>query len=210
MSTIVVETFLTLDGVLQAPGARDEDTEGGFTHGGWQAPLFDEAMGEFVGEAMAHTEGLLLGRKTYDIFAGFWPKLTEDHPDYAFGQIFTDMPKYVATRTLTSADVDWENTILLSEDIPAEVAELRAQPGGEIKVVGSGELVQTLLEHNLVDRYRLMTFPVMLGTGKKLFAGGTVPRALELVESRTTPAGAVITVYRPTGEPTYASFEPAH
>jgi len=208
MSTIVVETFLTLDGVLQAPGAQDEDTDGGFPYGGWQAPLFDDVMGEFVGEGMARTEGLLLGRKTFDIFAGYWPKLTEAHPDYEFAKTFTDMPKYVATRTLTS--VDWENTTLLGDDVPGAVARLREQPGGEIHVVGSGELVQTLLRHNLVDSYRLMTFPVLLGKGKKLFADGTVPTALELVESRTTPAGAVITVYRPTGEPTFSSFEPAH
>ncbi|MPZ83981.1 MAG: dihydrofolate reductase [Actinophytocola sp.] len=207
MSKIVVDTFLTVDGVLQAPGAPDEDREGGFTHGGWQAPLFDEAAGEFVGEGFARIEGLLLGRKTYEIFAAYWPRIADDHPDAAAGQALNALPKYVASRTLTG--VEWQNSTLLGDDVTAAVAKLREQQGGEIHVMGSGDLVQTLIRHDLVDEYRLMIFPVVLGTGKKLFAEGAVPTALELVESRTTPGGVVICVYRRAGEVTYGSFGPA-
>jgi dihydrofolate reductase len=204
MSAIVVDTFLTLDGVLQAPGAPEEDSSNGFPHGGWQAPLFDEAMGAFVGQGIERTEALLLGRKTYEIFAGHWPTIAEDHPDGEIGKVLNSIPKYVASRTLTS--VEWQNSSLLGDDVPAAVATLREQPGGEIHVIGSGDLAQTLIRHGLVDEYRLMTFPLVLGTGKRLWAEGTVPTALTLVESQTTPAGAVITVYRPSGKPTYSSF----
>ncbi|GAB3446891.1 dihydrofolate reductase family protein [Actinophytocola sediminis] len=204
MSTIVIDTFLTLDGVLEAPGGPEENGSPGFSYGGWQVPLFDDAMGEFVGEGMANTEGLLLGRRTYESFAGHWPALADDHPDAEAAKVLNAIPKYVASRTLTS--VDWQNSTLLGEDVPAAVAELRARPGGELHVIGSGDLAQTLIRHDLVDEYRLMTFPVLLGAGKRLFADGTVPTALTLVESRTTPAGAVISVYRPAGVPTYGSF----
>lgn len=207
MSKIVVDTFLTVDGVLQAPGGPDEDREGGFTHGGWQAPLFDEASGEFIGEGFARIDGLLLGRKTYDIFAAHWPRVTDDHPDADAGRALNALPKYVASRTLT--ELTWQNSTLLGEDVPGAVAKLREEPGGEIHVMGSGDLIQTLIRHDLVDEYRLMIFPVVLGTGKRLFAEGAVPAALELVESRTTPGGVVICVYRRAGDVTYGSFAPA-
>lgn len=205
MSTIVIDSFLTLDGVLQAPGGPNEDREGGFTHGGWQAGLFDEAVGGFVGEGIAKTEGLLLGRRTYEIFAAHWPRVGGDHPDAEVGDTLNKLPKYVASRTLTA--VEWQNSTLLGDDVPGAVARLREQPGGEIHVIGSGNLAQTLIRHGLVDEYRLMIFPVLLGSGKKLFAEGTVPAALNLVESRTTPSGVVICVYRPAGEVSYGSFE---
>ena len=205
MTTIVIDTFLTLDGVLQAPGGPTEDPESGFTHGGWQVPLFDEAVGEFVTEGMAKTEGLLLGRRTYEIFAAYWPRVGKDHPDGDIGNTINRVPKYVASRTLTA--VEWQNSTLLGDDVPGAVAKLREQPGGEIHVIGSGNLAQTLIRHDLVDEYRLIVFPVLLGTGKRLFAEGTVPAALNLVESRTTPSGVVICVYRRAGEVTYGSFE---
>ncbi len=207
MSRIVVDSFLTLDGVMQAPGGPDEDREGGFPHGGWQVPLFDEQVGEFVGQGIEHTEGLLLGRTTYEIFAEHWPNVPEDNPDAGIATVLNALPKYVASRTLTS--VQWQNSTLLGADVLAAVAKLREQPGGEIHVIGSGDLIQTLIRHDLVDEYRLIVFPLLLGTGKKLFADGTVPTGLELVEARSTPRGAVLCVYRRAGEVTYGSFGPA-
>ena len=204
MSKIVVDTFLTLDGVMQAPGGQEEDPEGDFAHGGWQGQFFDEEAGEFVGEGIAKTEGLLLGRKTYDIFAGFWPHVHDDHEDAKIGRIFDAIPKYVASRTLTS--LEWQNSTLLGDDVPGAVAKLREQPGGEIHVFGSGDLLQTLIRHGLVDEYRLIVYPLVLGTGKRLWADGVVPAGLELVESRATSRGAVICVYRPGGELTYSSM----
>jgi dihydrofolate reductase len=204
MSKIVVDTFLTLDGVLQAPGAPDEDPESGFPHGGWQVPLFDEQVGEFVGEGIERTEGLLLGRKTYDIFAAHWPNVPDDNPDAEIAKVLNAIPKYVASRTRKA--VDWQNSTLLGADVPGAIAKLRAQPGGEIHVIGSGDLAQTLIRHDLVDEYRLITFPIVLGTGKRLFADGAVPTGLELVECRSTPSGAILAVYRRAGEVTYGSF----
>lgn len=204
MSTIVVDTFLTLDGVLQAPGGPEEDREGGFAHGGWQAALFDDAVGEFVGEGMARLEGLLLGRKTYDIFAAHWPRVGEGHPDAEIARLFNELPKYVASRTRTS--LEWANSTLLGDDVPGAVAKLKEQSGGEIHVIGSGDLAQTLIRHDLVDEYRLAIFPVVLGTGKRLFADGAVPAALRLVESATTSGGVLTCVYRRAGEVSYGSF----
>jgi dihydrofolate reductase len=204
MSTIVVQMFLTLDGVMQAPGGPEEDTSGNFTHGGWQFPHFDEALGEALGPWAAGTEGLLLGRRTYDIFAAHWPHVPEDHPDVGMARILNSVPKYVASRTRTS--LEWQNSTVLGDDVPAAVTKLREQPGGEIHVIGSGDLAQTLIRHDLVDEYRLMIAPVLLGSGRRLFAEGTVPAGLELVESSTTPKGVLVCVYRRAGEVTYGSF----
>jgi dihydrofolate reductase len=204
MSKIVVDTFMTLDGVMQAPGGPDEDREGGFSHGGWQAALFDDELGAFVGKGMANFGGLLLGRKTYDIFAAHWPRVGDDHPDAEIGRLLNATPKYVASRTLKS--VEWNNSTLLGADVPGAVAKLREQEGNDIHVIGSGDLAQTLIKHDLVDEYRLTISPVVLGTGKRLFAGGTVPAALELVESSTTSGGTITCVYKRAGEVKYASF----
>jgi len=206
MSTIIVDTFLTLDGVMQAPGRPEEDPSDGFSHGGWQVPFFDEAVGEFVGAGMATTEGLLLGRKSYEILGGFWSKVGPEHPHAAAAEVLNRIPKYVASRTLTS--VDWNST-LLGADVPTAVAKLREQHGGEIHVIGSADLLQTLIRHDLVDEYRLTIFPVVLGTGKKLFAEGTVPAALRLVETKTTPSGVICAVYRRAGEVTYGAHPDA-
>ncbi|OLF12777.1 hypothetical protein BLA60_05760 [Actinophytocola xinjiangensis] len=205
MSTIVVDAFLSLDGVMQAPGDPDEDRDDGFPHGGWQAPHLDDAITGFIGEGIAATEALLLGRRTYEKFAAHWPNVPDDHPEATGARTLDAMPKYVASRTLSG--LDWQNSVLLGADVPGAVAALRARPGGEIHVVGSAVLLRTLLRHDLVDRYRLMIFPVVLGSGKRLFEQGCAPGGLTLTESRVTPGGALICDYRRTGPVTYGSFE---
>jgi dihydrofolate reductase len=195
MSSIVVQTFTTLDGVAQAPGGSDEDREGGFEHGGWQ---FDYTGGEEILEEWeSKTEALLLGRKTYEIFAGAWGVWSEDAEGFE-GELtrrYNRIPKYVASRTLT--ELGWKNSQLLGPDVPAAVAKLRAEPGGEIRVWGSTQLIRTLAEHNLVDEYRLMVYPLVLGTGKKLFSDGFPLTRLALTESRALSSGVVVNIYRP-------------
>ena len=204
MSTIAINMFLTLDGVAQAPGGPDEDHDGGFEHGGWQVPYFTEQLGaEIVGPWHANPGALLLGRKTYEIFAGYWPHIGPDHDDYPMAKILNDTPKYVASRTLASAE--WAHTKVISGDVVTAVTDLKAKELGEIQVLGSVELAQTLIRHRLIDEFRLTVFPVFLGTGKRLFEGGA-PTGLKLVSSRTTDAGVVASVYRPTGAPTYGTF----
>jgi dihydrofolate reductase len=196
MSSIVVQTFTTLDGVAQAPGGSDEDGEGGFEHGGWQ---FEYTGGEeIVEEWESKTEALLLGRKTYEIFAGAWGVWSEDAEGFE-GELtrkYNRIPKYVASRTLT--EVGWKNSQLLGPDVPAAVAKLRAEPGGEIRVWGSTQLIRTLAEHNLVDEYRLMVYPLVLGTGKKLFSDGFPLTRFALTESRALSTGVVVNIYRPS------------
>ena len=193
MSSIVVQAFMTLDGVVQAGGGPDEDREGGFKHGGWQERY---AGGDIVGEWESKTEALLLGRKTYEIFAGSWGVWDENAEGFE-GELtrrYNRIPKYVASRTLTEAG--WKNTQILGPDVPGEVAKLRAAPGGEIRVWGSTQLVKTLAEHDLIDEYRLMVYPIVLGSGKKLFSDGFPFTRLALVESRAFPSGVVVNIYR--------------
>ena len=204
MGTLVINTFLTLDGVAQAPGGPDEDRVGDFEHGGWQVPHFTAQLGEIIGPWFAAPGALLLGRRTYDIFAAHWPRVTEDHEDYPMAKILNETPKYVPSRTL--ATTEWQNTTILSGDASKAVAELKEQVNGEIHVHGSIDLAQTLIAHDLVDEYRLTVFPVVLGTGKRLFGDGTVPSGLALVSAQTTDAGVVACVYRRTGAPTYGSY----
>jgi dihydrofolate reductase len=192
MRKLVVGTFLSLDGVMQAPGDAQEDTEGGFTHGGWQMPYFDEDSGKIMSESMAETEALLLGRKTYQIFAGYWPTAPADDP---FAQKLNSIPKYVVSRTLKK--LDWNNSTLIRENIPAEVARLKQQGSGVLSVTGSGQLAQTLMEHDLVDEYVLWINPIVLGSGKRLFDGLEVPRKLQLVDAKTTGSGVSVLTYRP-------------
>jgi dihydrofolate reductase len=201
MSTIVVGTFLTVDGVMQAPGAPEEDREGGFEHGGWLAPHFDDELGRLMVEWTNQADAVLLGRTTYEIFAGYWPNVSDDDPIAAK---LNRVQKYVASRTLES--VEWANSTLLRGDAAEEVAKLRAADLGEIQVTGSGDLVQTLMRHDLVDEYRLLVFPVVLGTGKRLFAEGTVPAGLELAETRASATGVVVSTYRRTGRPAYGDM----
>ena len=201
---LTVTTFQTLDGVMQAPGGPQEDPRGGFEHGGWLVPYADAEMGEFMDETFAAPEAFLLGRFTYETFAGHWPKVHD--ADDPIATKLNALPKYVASRTLRDEDLDWSGSSLLGDDVPARVAELKARPGGELQVHGSAGLVQTLLQHELVDELRLLTFPVVLGTGKRLFGEGAVPAAVRLTESRTTSAGTVIAVYTFAGRPSYGSF----
>jgi dihydrofolate reductase len=201
MRKLVVGTFLTLDGVMQAPGAPDEDRSGGFEHGGWLVPHFDEGMGQFMVESIGRADAFLLGRRTYEIFAAHWPHIGDDDPIAAK---LNSAPKYVATTTLDS--LEWSNSTLIKEDVPEAVAELKRGPGTEIQVSGSGGLVQTLMEHDLVDEYRLLIFPVLLGSGKRLFDGGTIPTGLELVDATTSSTGVAINTYRRAGKPEYGSM----
>ena len=196
---LIVDQFMTLDGVVQAPGQPGEDTSGGFAHGGWQVPYFSEESGQVMMEETAANEALLLGRRTYDIFAAYWPKAPAD--DF-FAQKLNAMPKYVASRTLKR--VEWQNSHLLGHDLRHEVGRIK-EKHRETHVIGSGDLVQTLLCERLVDRLNLWVYPLTLGTGKRLFAGGTVPTALKLVRSRAFGNGALLLTYEPTGEPAYGT-----
>ena len=199
---LTLHTFLTLDGVMQAPGAPDEDRHGGFEHGGWSFPYSDQDFGETMAGWFAHADAFLLGRKTYEIFSGYWPKVTD--PDDPIASKLNALPKYVASTTLASAD--WHNSSVLGGDLAAEVAGLKERPGDELQVHGSGGMAQTLIDHDLVDEYRLLYFPVHLGSGKKLFRDGAKPGALRLTGSSTTSSGVIIATYEPAGPPRYGTF----
>jgi len=199
---LVVGTFLSVDGVMQAPGGPDEDREGGFEHGGWSFNYWDDVMGPIMDEFTNRADGLLLGRKTYEIFASHWPHVTDESDPVA--SKLNSIPKYVASTTLES--VEWNNSTLLKGDIAEEVAKLKDQPGTEIQVTGSGQLIQTLMKHDLVDEYRLWIFPVLLGTGKRLFADGTIPSGLKLADTKTSTTGVAIHTYQRSGKIEYGSF----
>jgi dihydrofolate reductase len=192
MRMLRVIEFLSLDGVMQAPGSPEEDTEGGFRHGGWQRPYFDEVLGASAAEGMGATDGYLFGRKTYEKMAAYWPTAPDDDP---YAQHLNSAQKYVASRTLQ--DVEWENSTLIKGDLAEEVAKLKEQPGKNIAVLGSGDLVQTLIEHDLVDEFFLAVFPIVLGSGKRLFREADEVRRLSLVASNTTGTGGLILTYRP-------------
>jgi dihydrofolate reductase len=201
MGKLVVGTFLTLDGVMQGPGGPGEDPENGFEHGGWSVPFWgDDRMGEFMDESMGRAEALLLGRKTYEIFAEHWPNVGDDDPMAAK---LNSVEKYVASTTLDS--VDWQNSTLIEGDVAEAVATLKDEKA-EIQVPGSQNLIQTLLKHDLVDEYRLLHFPIVLGTGKRLFADGTIPTSLKLVASETASTGVAMNTYEVAGRPEYGSF----
>ena len=203
MRKLVVGTFLTLDGVMQAPGGPDEDRDGGFQHGGWLVPYFDEKLVEIMTEWTKRAGAFLLGRKTYEIFAGSWPKSTDPADEIATA--LNTRPKFVASRTLNK--IDWNNSRLLKGDVAEEVAKLKVQEGGEIQVHGSGNLLQTLLKHNLVDTLRIWQFPVVIGAGKCLFGEGTIPGSFQLVETQQTTTGAVLHVYERAGGLKYGEVE---
>lgn len=193
MLELTLQTFLTLDGVYQAPGGAEEDTEGGFKHGGWQGPMFDEDAGKIITGQLSETKAMLMGRKTYDIFAAYWPTATEDAE---IGKMFNAMPKYVASRTMKKAD--WQGTTVIGSNLSEEIAKAKQQGGaGVIYIPGSGNLAQTLIKQNLIDEYRLWIHPIMLGSGKRLFADGVVPTHLKLIDKKTTGSGIVILTYRP-------------
>ncbi len=192
MRMLRVIEFLSLDGVMQAPGASDEDTAGGFRHGGWQRPYFDETLGATAAEGMAATGAYLFGRKTYEVMAAHWPTAPDDDP---YARHLNSTPKYVASRTLWG--VEWQNSTLIQGDVAEEVTRLKEQPGKDIAVLGSGDLVQTLIKHDLVDEYFLAVFPIVLGSGKRLFREADQARRLSLVDSKATGTGGVLLTYRP-------------
>jgi len=191
---LTVTTFLTLDGVYQCPGAPDEDGTG-YEYGGWTAPYGDEDFGKFVVTHFANAEAFLLGRKTYEIFAGYWPRVTD--PDNPIAAPLNSLPKYVVTSTLTS--LGWHNSTPVTGDLAAEVGKLKAQPGNELQVHGSGELAAALITGGLVDELRLMIFPVILGTGKQLFPREPIAAAMRLADSRTSSTGVTMLTLRPDG-----------
>jgi dihydrofolate reductase len=192
---IVISEFISLDGVVQAPGGPDEDIDGGFTNGGWSMPFFDvESMGAAIGEVMDNTDALLFGRRTWQVMAGAWPGRAGD----PFADRMNEIPKYVASRTLSQGDLDWNNTTLLPADGVVEaVADLRAQDGRDIQVMGSASLARDLIARDLVDEYRLMIEPIVLGGGKSIFPADGTARPLELVSTRTSSTGVQICTYRP-------------
>jgi dihydrofolate reductase len=199
MRKLIVTTFLTLDGVMQAPGGSEEDERDGFTYGGWSVNYWDERMNQFMGEVMGHPFALVLGRRTYDIFAGYWP--TAEDPG---AKPLNEATKYVASRSRPT--LDWRNSVLIEGDAAEGVAALKREDGPELQVHGSGNLIQTLLRHNLVDTFLLWTFPVVIGSGKRLFADGTVPAGLKLVDSTVSSTGVVIGTYEPAGDLVTGSF----
>ena len=196
---LAVNTFLTIDGVMQAPGGPEEDPTGGFTHGGWSANYWDDLMGKRMDEFVSKPFDLLLGRKTYEIFAAHWP-----YAEDSMAEALNSATKYVASSTLDKAE--WSNSILIKEDVPGRVAALKHEPGPEIQVHGSSDLIQTLLKHDLVDEFQLWIFPIVLGTGKRLFADGTIPAGLRLVDSATSTTGVLIGTYERAGEIDYGSL----
>ncbi|MGC5530244.1 dihydrofolate reductase family protein [Streptomyces sp. SR-10] len=195
MGQLVVVNFVSLDGVMQSVLSADEDRDGGFDQGGWVLPYVDEVVERFMSEATAGAGALLLGRRTYEIFAATWPYADLDDPAVA---AMNAMPKHVASRTLK--DLSWANSTLLGADPVEEISRIKAASGSETVVLGSGELLGSLIEYDLVDEYRLLVFPLLLGSGKRLFADGRTPRRLTLTATRPTPSGVLISTYRSPAE----------
>lgn len=193
MRKLTSSTFLTLDGVMQAPGGPEEDEEGKFEYGGWTVPYWDDTQNQVMGEYMSKPFDLLLGRKTYDIFAGYWPKATDPGADQ-----LNRATKYVVTRTLDRAD--WQPSTLIKGNVVEEIKKLKAQDGPEIQVHGSSNLLQTLLKNNLLDEMQLLIYPVVVGKGKRLFGDGAIPSGLKLMDSKVSPSGVIIARYAPGGE----------
>ena len=202
MRKLIVLSFITLDGVMQAPGGPEEDPTGGFSYGGWVFPYFDEFLGKIMVEQLSRPFDLLLGRKTYEIFAAHWPYQKTDGDPIAAG--INNARKYVASRS--PMKLDWKNSTLLIGDIAAEVKKLKMQDGPDLQVHGSGKLIQTLLKHDLVDELWLKIFPITLGSGKRLFAEGSLPVSFKLWESRTSPRGVIVATYERAGDVKTGSF----
>ena len=200
MRKLMVNTFLSLDGVMQAPGGPEEDHSGGFTLGGWSVSYWDDLMGQVMTEVMSVPFDLILGRKTYDIFAAYWPHA----PEEAGAKPLNDATKYVASRSRPT--LEWGPSVLIEGDAAEGIAALKKDDGPELQVHGSGNLIQTLMRHNLVDQYRLWIFPLVIGSGKRLFSDGTIPSALRLVDSKVSTTGVVIGTYEPAGEIVTGSF----
>ena len=200
MRKLIVQTFLTLDGVMQAPGGPGEDDDGGFAYGGWSVNCWDDQMGQVMGEATSRPFAMVLGRRTYDIMAAYWPTA----PEETGAKVFNDATKYVAThRPLTP---EWSNSVQIEGDAADGLAALKAEDGPELQVHGSANLIQTLLAHNLVDQFRLWVFPVVIGSGKRLFADGTMPSGLRLVDHKVSTTGVVMGTWEPAGEIVTGTF----
>ena len=200
MRKLMVNTFLSLDGVMQAPGGPEEDHSGGFTLGGWSVSYWDDLMGQVMTEVMSVPFDLILGRKTYALFAAYWPHA----PEEAGAKPLNDATKYVASRSRPT--LEWGPSVLIEGDAAEGIAALKKDDGPELQVHGSGNLIQTLMRHNLVDQYRLWVFPLVIGSGKRLFSDGTIPSALRLVDSKVSTTGVVIGTYEPAGEIVTGSF----
>lgn len=199
---LTVQTFLTLDGVMQAPGGPDEDPSDAFAHGGWQAPFPDAAVGEFVTELNGHASAFLFGRRTFDIFRGHWPDQTD--PADTIATAINSLPKYVVSGSSNGADITWrgahpDTAQLVTGDVVAAVRALKDEPGDELQIWGSGDLLRTLMRHELVDRFRLITFPLVLGSGRRLFDEGILPVTMRPVDLTVTDLGVVLGTYEPSG-----------
>jgi len=203
MRRIVVATFVSLDGVMQAPGGPQEDPTGGFTLGGWTAPHFDAALGASMGEIFSRPFDLLLGRKTYDIFAAHWPYVTD--PNDPIAGLFNQVTKYVASRSRPK--LTWQNSQLLGADVVASLKQLKSADGPDLLVQGSSELLQTLLRNRLIDELTLLIFPVVLGKGKRLFGDGAMPTELKLVSTKSSSAGVIVARYEPSGAVKIGDFQ---
>ncbi|MFF9867654.1 dihydrofolate reductase family protein [Streptomyces sp. NPDC013953] len=202
MARLTLTSFVTLDGVMQAPGGPDEDRTDGFEYGGWSVPFADEDFGTFMNEVFDRADGFLLGRRTYEIFAAYWPRVTDENDPIA-GRL-NALPKYVVSTTLDKAD--WHNSTVLGGDLAGEVARLKQQPGREIQVHGSARLAQSLIAQGLVDELNVLVHPVLLGKGRRLFPDGGRPTAFALAGHRTTSTGISILTYRPTGPAEFGTF----
>ena len=198
MRKIIVLLFITLDGVIQGPGSPTEDTSNNFTYGGWTYPYSDDVLNKTMREQMSNPSDLLLGRKTFDIFASYWPHHADRWPG------INEAKKYVASKTLTKHE--WSNTVFLKGDVPDEIRKLKQQDGLNLKVWGSGNLNQTLMKHDLIDEFWLKIYPITLGVGKRLFSEGTIPAAFTLYESKTSPSGVIIAYFKRAGEIKMGSF----
>ena len=194
MRKVIVNEWMSLDGVVQAPGAADEDTSGGFEHGGWHLPYFDDLSQKSVVENLTEAGGFLLGRRTYENFAGYWPNASEE--EQVVAEPLNTKPKYVASTTLKEP-LEWQNSMLLAGDVAEAVRALKAEDGADLHVIGSTELVQTLIEHDLVDEFRVMIDPIVLGGGKRIFRDDGALRPLRLVDSQVTTTGAILATYAP-------------
>lgn len=198
MRKLIVLSFVTIDGVMQAPGGPEEDTSGDFKYGGWTVPYFDAFLGAVMEEQMKQPFSLLLGRNTFEIFASYWPQHADQWPG------INESTKYVVSTTLDTSD--WKHTVFIKGDVVGEIKKLKAEDGPDLQVHGSGNLIQTLLKHDLVDGLWLKTFPITLGTGKRLFAGGTAPAAFTVSASSVSPSGVIVANYERAGEVTTGSF----
>lgn len=203
MRKLKAMSFVSLDGVMQGPGGQDEDRSGGFEHGGWAVPHFDQHTIDVISTHTQRASGLVLGRRTYDIFAATWPLADDDDP---IGATMNSVPKYVASRTAT--EVSWQNSTLLSGDVPEAVRALKRTDGDELQVHGSIGLLQTLLEHDLVDEFHVFVFPVLVGSGTRLFGAGTIPARLKLADVTRFDGGVVATTYVRDGKLDYGAMGP--